>query len=47
MAEQRLEQEEEFYNQDTYIDIERIFYEIENPLTLEECEERYAEFFNY
>lgn len=45
-AEQRLEQEE-FYNQDDFIDVERILYEMENPLTDEECEESYAEFFNY
>lgn len=48
MAEQRLEQEE-FYNQDDfiYVDVERILYELEHPLTDEECEERYLEFFNY
>ncbi|MDV2633830.1 hypothetical protein RZO31_13330 [Lactococcus lactis] len=47
MAEQRLEQEEEFYNQDIYIDVERILYESENPLTDEECEERYLELLSY
>lgn len=48
MAEQRLEQEE-FYNQDDfiYVDIARILYEMENPLTDEECEERYKELFEY
>ncbi len=48
MAEQRLEQEE-FYNQDDfiYVDIARILYELENPLTDEECEERYLELFSY
>lgn len=47
---QQLESEQEehdyFYNQDDYVDVERILYEMENPLTLEECEELYKEFFN-
>lgn len=47
MAEQQQEQEEEFYNQDIYIDVERILYEMENPLTDEECEERCLELFEY
>ena len=38
MAEQRLEQEEEFYNQDDYVDVERILHEMKNPLSDEECE---------
>ena len=46
MAEQRLEQEEEFYNQDYYVDVERILHEMKNPLSDEECEELYKEFFN-
>ncbi|EQC88435.1 hypothetical protein LLT7_13665 [Lactococcus cremoris subsp. cremoris TIFN7] len=35
------EQEEHdyFYNQDDYVDVERILYEMENPLSLEEWEE--------
>lgn len=38
MAEQRLEQEEEFYNQYIYVDVERILYEMENPLSDKEFE---------
>lgn len=43
------EQEEHdyFYNQDIYIDVERILYESENPLTDEECEERCLELLSY
>ncbi len=47
MAEQQQEQEEEFYNQDIYFDVERILYELEHPLSEEECEERYLEMFSY
>lgn len=47
MAEQRLEQEEEFYNQDDYVDVDRILYEMENPISDEECEERYFELIEY
>lgn len=49
MAEQRLELEEEFYNQDIYIDIERMLYELEAQeyMTDEECEERYLELLSY
>ena len=46
-AEKRLEQEEEFYNQDIYFDVERMLYELENPLSEEECEEIYKELFEY
>ncbi len=44
VAEQRLEQEDYFYNQDDYVD--RILYEMENPLSDEECEERYNQMVN-
>ncbi|KST93234.1 hypothetical protein LKF67_0978 [Lactococcus lactis subsp. lactis] len=49
MAEQRLEQEEEFYNQDIYIDIERILYEqqAQEYMTDEEWEEKYLELLSY
>lgn len=43
MAEQRLEQEDYFYNQDDFVDVDRILYEMENPLSDEECEELYKE----
>ncbi|WKD56577.1 hypothetical protein [Lactococcus cremoris] len=46
MAEQRLEPHD-FYDQYIYIDVERILYEMENPLTDEECEERYFELIEY
>ncbi|WP_461217129.1 hypothetical protein [Lactococcus cremoris] len=46
VAEQRLEQEDYFYNQDDYVDVERILHEMKNPLSDEECEELYKEFFN-
>ena len=46
MAEQRLEPHD-FYDQYIYIDFERILYEMENPLTDEECEERYFELIEY
>lgn len=47
VAEQRLEQEDYFYNQDDYVDVERILHEMKNPLSDEECEELYKEFFEY
>lgn len=47
VAEQRLEQEDYFYNQDDYVDVERILHEMKNPLSDEECEERYKELFEY
>lgn len=40
------EEHDYFYNQDDYVDVERILYEMENPLSDEECEELYKEFFN-
>ncbi|WP_396443009.1 hypothetical protein [Lactococcus lactis] len=48
MAEQRLEQEEEFYNQDIYIDVERILYEqqAQEYMTDEEQKERYNQMVN-
>ncbi|KLK97393.1 hypothetical protein VN91_0440 [Lactococcus lactis subsp. lactis] len=46
VAEQRLEQEDYFYNQDDYVDVDRILYEMENPLSDEECEERYNQMVN-
>lgn len=47
VAEQRLEQEDYFYNQDYYVDIDKFLYEMENPMSVEECEERYKELFEY
>lgn len=47
VAEQRLEQEDYFYNQDDYVDIDKFLYEMENPMSVEECEERYKELFEY
>lgn len=41
------EEHDDFYNQDDYVDVERILYEMENPLSDEECEELYKELFEY
>lgn len=49
VAQYEAEQEEHdyFYNQDYYVDVERILHEMKNPLSDEECEERYKELFEY
>ncbi|KST89924.1 hypothetical protein [Lactococcus lactis] len=50
LAEQRLEQEEEFYNQDDfYIDVEWMLQEqqAQKEMTNEECQERYFELLEY
>lgn len=41
------EEHDYFYNQDDYVDVERILYEMENLLSDEECEELYKELFEY
>ncbi|MDQ7188787.1 hypothetical protein RCG33_04455 [Lactococcus lactis] len=49
MAEQRLTQEEEFYDQDIYFDVERMLYDqqAQEYMTDEEWEERYLELLSY
>ncbi|MEI3635020.1 hypothetical protein [Lactococcus lactis] len=41
-----VQEEDYFYNQEYYDDVDRILYEMENPISDEECEELCKEFFN-